>query len=456
MAVHSVSDAHHKPSNSGQTPMTGREDDWQILTLWYGYSLPRPLSAAKQDLENFAKSPLIHNKWPVHLVKLPAFWDDFAGPFIGLIKHGRASMRRSVASELGVFNYQWEWIVCSGKQIRSAVWLLIFSFYLSASLVQEARSATISSYHIGNSFTSDAQVPSLPGVTGWHLRGGQTLGQAARPALYPPNSVRIGPWNEALVNQQFDLITIQPMGGFVVYDNDFNRIDHDLSFIRNIRSLQPNATIAIYETWPMLYSANQQSFANWYNDPGGDYTWQNSVYWDRLSNELSDVDHVRLQVGQMTVDFSDPLVLYSSDGQHFESGSGDFLCGCIPVSQNRNASPGPRSFQPNARATDGSQESGYVSNHSTHSGPRANVSDLLGRTWSSVLNASAASTISQLASRPITTGTCHSTRSTLTMVHVAWPRSTPCAYPRHCDTGNAAVPRWPSSRWSRTIGRVSR
>ena len=180
-------------------------------------------------------------------------------------------------------------------------------------------------YAIGNSLTYDAQVMSIPGTVGFHLRGGTNLAQHSDPMNYPPDDVGIGPWNEVLADQSFDLVVIQPHGGYVSTTETFSSIDTDVAFIRNIRALQPDATIAIYETWPMLRSGNQNDFLNWYSGTGNDFTYRNSTYWDRLSRELTDVPHVRLQVGQMTVDFSDPSVLYSSDGNHFESGSGDYL-----------------------------------------------------------------------------------------------------------------------------------
>lgn len=148
----------------------------------------------------------------------------------------------------------------------------MLAFVAGCTLLGSSRAwAVTTSYHIGNSLTFDSQPEAMEAFAasrgldhqvGYHIRTGSSL----RNILDNPTDLSIAPnefggFSQALPNNAWDVVTIQPHPSNSPYTTLGEDIDSVLSFINLTRSNPANAdtNFYIYQTWPQQGTSSYQT-----------------------------------------------------------------------------------------------------------------------------------------------------------------------------------------------------
>ena len=166
---------------------------------------------------------------------------------------------------------------------------------------------SLSLYQIGNSLTNDSyperhftEFANLNGKTisaGWHIRASMAL----EFIFNNPNDVTLvgpsGNWSNALINHQWDFVTMQPFPGTnSKLSNDVNTI---LSWIHLSRSnLSNNGQFFIYSAWPSIHPNKSYSEVWTEGISGGldQNTVLNRAYFNELFTTLNSMTDASLGI----------------------------------------------------------------------------------------------------------------------------------------------------------------
>jgi hypothetical protein len=184
----------------------------------------------------------------------------------------------------------------------------------TALLTTVLATADLATFHIGNSLTWDSVPSHLPNIAGYHIRCGSSLpGIADNPTdtCIAPN---FGFYQDALANHDWDVVFVQPF--------DDSTLPQDAAFIRDIHAREPSAQLVIYESWP-----DRDNFVDDWFQPLGAESQRSRAYFDALSQELSDVPHDRLRVGETLLDLSQShdIASWYRDGIHLGDATGRYV-----------------------------------------------------------------------------------------------------------------------------------
>jgi hypothetical protein len=177
---------------------------------------------------------------------------------------------------------------------------LLLLIALGVVCLTKSSASAVTSYHIGNSLTNHSNPDTFElyaesrGVelhTGYNLHGGWALNDF----LADPNNAETivdeyGPYSSALVNNHWDIVTLQPHRSFpgTQMHQDISSI---LSFIDLTRSNPANAdtNFYIFQTWPELSGNYQQAWTAPVLDHPSTASTRSRDYFNYL------IEHVRAQ-----------------------------------------------------------------------------------------------------------------------------------------------------------------
>ena len=157
---------------------------------------------------------------------------------------------------------------------------IVFSSFVvtgsESALSQDQVSETKKIFLIGNSLTWDTVPSKLDGQVQWHVDCGKNL-QYIHANPQEPCVKTSTLWPTALVETQFDIVSVQPHFG--------TTIDQDVEIIGKWLEMQPKAVFVIHTGWARAAELKEE-FAD--EDPEGVLTHSNA-YFDTLLSQLREL-----------------------------------------------------------------------------------------------------------------------------------------------------------------------
>lgn len=171
-----------------------------------------------------------------------------------------------------------------------------FSFIIGFGITKSAEAISI--YTIGNSLTWDTRPSQLDGKVQWHVDCSKSLNYISNNPTSPCVDSSKN-WENALRNNRYDFVTVQPWRNNGSWENP----KKEINVISEWMDIQPNATFVIHTGWS-AFSAHEDAYHRKSLNDGG---VPSPEYFNNMISDLNDLHPQRSITRTKAIDVLDKI-----------------------------------------------------------------------------------------------------------------------------------------------------